>query len=65
MNTQEFDSRQTPGSKSGTLAVIEGTRFWVREDAINAEHNLVDPAVGFFPYRTLLSYHRDGSNNFS
>ncbi|CAM1505233.1 Fc.00g108700.m01.CDS01 [Cosmosporella sp. VM-42] len=42
---KEYDSRATPGKKSGTLVVLEGTRFWVREDAINEDKNLVDPAV--------------------
>ncbi|KAF2153478.1 hypothetical protein K461DRAFT_278288 [Myriangium duriaei CBS 260.36] len=45
MNTQEFESKITPGKKTGTLAVIEGTRFWVREDAINEERSLIDPDV--------------------
>lgn len=42
---KEFDSKARPGNKSGTLAVLEGTRFWVREDALNEEKNLVDPNV--------------------
>lgn len=42
---QEFESRREPGRKTGTLVVLEGTRFWVREDAINEEKNIVDPAV--------------------
>ncbi|KAK4106198.1 hypothetical protein N658DRAFT_490801 [Parathielavia hyrcaniae] len=42
---REFESRATPGKMSTTLAVIEGTRFWVREDAVNDERNLVDPKV--------------------
>lgn len=41
---REFESRAT-GKKTGVLAIIEGTRFWVREDAINEERNLIDPAV--------------------
>ncbi|SMQ54564.1 unnamed protein product [Zymoseptoria tritici ST99CH_1A5] len=45
MNTQEFESRATAGKKTGVLAVIEGVRFWAREDAINEEKNLIDPAV--------------------
>ncbi|KAJ8606043.1 hypothetical protein MRB53_041241 [Persea americana] len=45
MNTQEFESRSTPGKKTGTLAVIEGVRFWVREDAVNEDRNLIDPAI--------------------
>lgn len=44
-STKEFESRATPGKKTGVLAIIEGTRFWVREDAINKEKNLIDPAV--------------------
>lgn len=27
------------------LAIVEGVRFWAREDAINEDRNLVDPAV--------------------
>lgn len=45
MQTQEFESRVTPGKKTGVLALIEGVRFWVREDAINDERSLIDPAV--------------------
>ncbi|KAI5357686.1 Putative flavin reductase like domain, FMN-binding split barrel [Septoria linicola] len=45
MNTQEFESRATPGKKTGVLAVIEGVRFWAREDAINKEKNILDPNV--------------------
>ncbi|TAQ85690.1 hypothetical protein B7494_g5986 [Chlorociboria aeruginascens] len=44
-STKEFESRVTPGKKTGVLVVIEGTRFWVREDAINEARNLIDPAV--------------------
>ena len=43
--TKEWESKATPGKKTGVLAVIEGTNFWVREDAINADRNLIDPAV--------------------
>ncbi|KAI3336500.1 hypothetical protein HD806DRAFT_473887 [Xylariaceae sp. AK1471] len=42
---REFESRTTPGKKSGCLVVLEGLRFWVREDAINEERNLVAPEV--------------------
>lgn len=45
MNFQEFESKATPGKKTGVLAVLEGVRFWVREDAINEDRNLIDPAV--------------------
>jgi flavin reductase (DIM6/NTAB) family NADH-FMN oxidoreductase RutF len=43
--TKEYESKSTPGKKSGVLAIVEGTQFWVREDAINADRSLIDPAV--------------------
>lgn len=42
---REFESRSKPGNKSSTLVVVEGTRFWVREDALNEEKSLIDPNV--------------------
>jgi len=45
VETKEFESRSKPGQKSGVLAIIEGVRFWAREDAINEERNLLDPAI--------------------
>lgn len=44
-SVKEFESRSRPGKMSGTMAVVEGVRFWVREDAVNEERNLIDPAV--------------------
>ncbi|KAI1104684.1 hypothetical protein F4804DRAFT_306506 [Jackrogersella minutella] len=44
-SVREFDSRSAPGKKSGSMAVVEGTRFWVREDALNDQRNIIDPAV--------------------
>ncbi|RJE20791.1 hypothetical protein PHISCL_06860 [Aspergillus sclerotialis] len=45
VETKEFQSRVTPGKKTGVLAIIEGVRFWVREDAINDDKSLVDLKV--------------------
>ena len=45
LSTQEFASRADENKKTGVLAVIEGVRFWVREDAINEERSLIDPGV--------------------
>ena len=45
LSTQEFESRATKGKKTGVLAIVEGVRFWVREDAINEERNIIDPGV--------------------
>ncbi|KAI9668649.1 MAG: hypothetical protein M1831_001088 [Alyxoria varia] len=33
MDTKQFESRADPGKKTGVLAIIEGVRFWAREDA--------------------------------
>jgi len=44
-STREFESRATPGKKTAVMAVIEGVRFWVREDAINEDKNQIDPAI--------------------
>ncbi|KAM7186912.1 putative FMN binding protein [Naviculisporaceae sp. PSN 640] len=41
-STREFESRAVPGRMGSTLAVIEGTRFWAREDALNEEKSLLD-----------------------
>ncbi|KAI9726447.1 MAG: hypothetical protein M1828_001269 [Chrysothrix sp. TS-e1954] len=44
---KEFESKnpETPGKKTGVLVIVEGVRLWVREDAINEERNLIDPAI--------------------
>lgn len=45
LEAKEYESRATPGKKTGVLCIIEGVRFWAREDAINEDRNLIDPAV--------------------
>ncbi|PYI26995.1 hypothetical protein BP00DRAFT_429762 [Aspergillus indologenus CBS 114.80] len=45
VETKEFESRTTPGKKSSVLAIIEGVRFWVRDDAINEDKSIVDLKV--------------------
>lgn len=42
VETKEFESRTVPGKKTGVLAIIEGVRFWVREDAIDEEQSVID-----------------------
>jgi len=44
LSTQEFESKVSK-AKTAVIALIEGVRFWVREDAINEDHSLIDPAV--------------------
>lgn len=45
LSTQEHESRAETGKKTGVLAVVEGVKFWVREDALNEQRNLIDPEV--------------------
>ncbi|KAF2665756.1 hypothetical protein BT63DRAFT_434409 [Microthyrium microscopicum] len=45
VETREFESRATPGKKTGVLAIVEGVRFWVREDAINEAQDYIDPEI--------------------
>ncbi|KAH7066782.1 flavoprotein-like protein oxygenase [Paraphoma chrysanthemicola] len=47
VSTTEWTSKnpQTPNKKTGVTAFIEGVNFWVREDAIDEQGVLVDPAV--------------------
>ncbi len=45
VSTQEFESKVTKGKKTGVLAIVEGVRFWVREDAIDEQKSIVDPAI--------------------
>ena len=58
---REMGSRARPGEVGSTLAVIEGVRFWVREDAL--EGGVVDPKVClfcslffFFPFSSLCPF---------
>ncbi|OHE91944.1 nitrilotriacetate monooxygenase component B [Colletotrichum orchidophilum] len=42
---KEWESRATPGKTSSVTVFIEGVNFWVREDAINEQKNIVDSTV--------------------
>jgi flavin reductase (DIM6/NTAB) family NADH-FMN oxidoreductase RutF len=53
VETKEFESKATPGKKTGVMAIVEGVRFWVREDAINEAKDFIDPEVCFMQ-RALL-----------
>jgi flavin reductase (DIM6/NTAB) family NADH-FMN oxidoreductase RutF len=46
VETKEFTSKVSPDRKTGVLAILEGVRFWVREDALNETRELIDPNVG-------------------
>lgn len=50
---KEYGSKRDPSNKTTTIAVLEGTRFWVQKNALNEEKNLVDPAVSPLPPRCL------------
>jgi flavin reductase (DIM6/NTAB) family NADH-FMN oxidoreductase RutF len=42
---KEFGHHTKPGMSLASLAVIEATRFWVREDAVNEELSQIDLSV--------------------
>lgn len=42
---KEFESRTTPGKKTGAMIIVEGVRFWAREDAINEDRSMLDLKV--------------------
>ncbi|KAG5982525.1 hypothetical protein E4U55_001775 [Claviceps digitariae] len=44
-SVREWESRRVPGQKTGVMVVLEGVRFWAREDGINEEGSMMDPAV--------------------
>lgn len=43
VETKEFKNRE--GKKTGVLAIIEGVRFWARDDAIGEDKSVVDLKV--------------------
>ncbi|KAK6369718.1 hypothetical protein LTS17_009168 [Exophiala oligosperma] len=45
LEIRDFESRLTKNTKSGSMAIIEGVRFWVREDALTDDHSSIDPAI--------------------
>ncbi|KAJ9647684.1 hypothetical protein H2204_000314 [Knufia peltigerae] len=45
VEVREFESRSKPGRKSGAMVILEGINFWVREDAINEDLNMIDPDI--------------------
>ncbi|KAI1777566.1 hypothetical protein F4818DRAFT_407071 [Hypoxylon cercidicola] len=42
---KEYESRATPGKKTGCVVVLEGTRFWVREDALDEDQSQISPEI--------------------
>lgn len=45
LESKEFEQRSAPGKYGFVMTILEGLRFWVREDAINEERDMIDPAV--------------------
>lgn len=45
LEIRDFESKFRKGEKSGSMAIIEGVRFWVREDALSKDQATIDPAV--------------------
>lgn len=42
--THEVASRSRPGKVSNVITILEGSRFWVREDVVDEERKFIDPA---------------------
>ncbi|EAA28471.2 hypothetical protein GE21DRAFT_4540 [Neurospora crassa] len=42
VHVKEFESRSKPGETGSTLVVVEGTKFWIKEGAVNEELNQMD-----------------------
>lgn len=42
LEMKELDYGKSPGMPHGALAIIKGTRFWVRDDALNEKRDSVD-----------------------
>lgn len=42
--THEIASRSRPGMVSNVMTILEGRRFWVRDDVVDAERTYIDPA---------------------
>ncbi|KAL1982416.1 hypothetical protein VTN96DRAFT_1321 [Rasamsonia emersonii] len=45
VETREYKSKLDPSRTSSTMLVVEGVRFWAREDAINDDRDRLDPAI--------------------
>ncbi|KAI5285163.1 hypothetical protein KEM52_002577 [Ascosphaera acerosa] len=44
VDSRVWYSRADPEQVSGTTLFLEGTRFWAREDAVDADRRMLDPA---------------------
>ena len=45
IDIRDFESKISKGTKSGSMAVIEGVHFWVREDALSVDQSTIDPDI--------------------
>jgi flavin reductase (DIM6/NTAB) family NADH-FMN oxidoreductase RutF len=45
VETREYKSKVYPDQTATIMAVVEGVRFWAREDAIDEEQSRLDPNV--------------------
>ncbi|EME88443.1 uncharacterized protein MYCFIDRAFT_43816 [Pseudocercospora fijiensis CIRAD86] len=44
VSTHEIKSRSRPGKVSNVMTILEGSRFWVREDVVDQDRKFIDPA---------------------
>lgn len=44
MGTHEIQSREHEGKISNVMTILEGVKFWVREDVVDEDLKYIDPA---------------------
>lgn len=55
VETKEYASKIDPSQVTATMAILEGVRFWAREDAINGDRNKLDLEVSALPSNHKVS----------
>lgn len=45
VSTHDVASRSRPGKITSVMTILEGVRFWVREDAVDVDRKMIDPAI--------------------
>ena len=54
VKSMEWESKSTPGKKTGVTVIVEGVNFWVREDAVDEQGVLIDPEVSRYSWECVM-----------
>ena len=52
---KEYESRSQPGKVTTTMVILEGTRMWAREDAIDKDRSMIDLDVSRIPLHSACA----------